>query len=142
MTRISAAALLSASARPSALAGAPAALSAGSLRINGTKVWDASLLPVFQVVADFPDSEATSWPTLANKNFATRPWNQSRSCADPLVPKDVCEAPMLDINPSQGPDGTLVSRTLPYLVFNQYRTERVPSDVPTIRLEDDCLRAR
>ena len=112
-------------------------LSAGSLKINMTGLGAACALPTFQYIADYPGEECIGWPHLNNSAGATREWHSF--CLDPLIPRDVCEAPALNINPSSGGNGSVVSRFLPYLLFNQYRTERTPTDVPTIRLEDDRM---
>lgn len=63
-------------------------------------------------------------------------WNATAFCDDPKRPRDVCEAPMLDLN-----DGMHVSRVLPYLSFNQYRSERTHGSIDTITIGDGKIKA-
>ena len=73
-----------------------------------TELGDACVLPTFQYIADYPGEECIGWAHLNNSASAMREWNSL--CLDPLIPRDVCEAPALNINPSSGGNGSVVSR--------------------------------
>eukprot|EP00040_Diaphanoeca_grandis_P032636 m.198292 g.198292 ORF g.198292 m.198292 type:complete len:850 (+) comp32689_c0_seq1:544-3093(+) len=107
----------------------------GSVSARLSAVGDANLLPFLQVQARYTGEETVGWPHLEPRASVIVPYNWSAICADPKRPRDVCSAPPLDLN-----DGNKVSRYLPYLNFNQFRTERTPTKIPTITLSDHKLK--
>lgn len=87
-----------------------------------------------QVLALYPGAECTGFVHFEQQATTIPLWNKTAFCADPKRPRDVCEAPMLDLN-----HGHHVSRLLPYLSFNQFRSERTPGTIETIRIADAKL---
>ena len=111
-------------------------LGKGSLHVRATDPGPASLLPQFQQLADFAQAETIGFPHFGNKATNVVPdYNTSAFCNIPTIPEDVCTPPALDMN-----DGSHTSRYLPHLMMNQYRSERTPTDMPTLTLADDQLR--
>eukprot|EP00038_Savillea_parva_P012091 m.202172 g.202172 ORF g.202172 m.202172 type:complete len:838 (-) comp21693_c0_seq1:299-2812(-) len=116
----------------------------GTIALRGTSPGPPNLLPTFQVLADYPQAETMGFPHFGSKaTNVDYHYNASALCDDLKRPHDVCSPPPLDTNPSvitPSGNGVHVSRYLPHLMMNQYRSERVPENMPTIVLEDAELR--
>jgi len=123
-------------------AGAPAAPGGATIEkdtfpVRATPPGPPLLLPMFQQLADYPQAETIGFQHFGNRaTNVVANYNASSLCGnDPKRPSDVCTPPPLDVN-----DGHHTTRYLPYLLFNQYRSERTPTYMPTISISDSVLK--
>ena len=114
-----------------------ATIEADTYPVRATPPGPPLLLPMFQQLADFPQAETIGFQHFGNRetNIVAN-YNASSLCGnDPKRPADVCTPPPLDVN-----DGHHTTRYLPYLLLNQYRSERTLTDMPTISISDGVLK--
>eukprot|EP01079_Euglenida_sp_SAG-EU17-18_P000752 gene752-2523_t len=116
-----------------------------SLPVRFTAVGEPNPLPQLQVQASYAGAETTGYVKFETRAQVLVPYNTSALCADPkgyMLGTNSCIEQWVQVHTfssAQLIPHRQTSRLLPYQQFNQYRSERVPTQLQAIRLEDTEL---